>query len=105
MAHVWNVECGHGHGHGHGAPASRNCLVPIRKRRHAWADAHAHAHARAYMRGPMHKRASRVRNPQVVFDMHASTISFVNTDCAALTPETASLQGGFAFQPCERGSS
>ena len=37
---------------------------------------------------------------QVVFDLARSTISFIESDCAHISPASSSLEGGYAFDTC-----
>ena len=44
--------------------------------------------------------ASLMREREVVFDLARSAISFVESNCATISPATSALEGGYAFDSC-----
>jgi hypothetical protein len=48
--------------------------------------------------------ASVLRHREAIFDLDASTISFVDADCDRATPERSMLRGAYAFSECGEGA-
>uniref|UniRef100_A0A6V2NXU9 Peptidase A1 domain-containing protein n=2 Tax=Emiliania huxleyi TaxID=2903 RepID=A0A6V2NXU9_EMIHU len=44
--------------------------------------------------------ASILRYRETVFDLEASTITFVDADCGSITPQTSYLRDAFSFSSC-----
>ena len=44
--------------------------------------------------------ASIMRQREVIFDINANLIAFLDADCTAITPDASALRGAYSFAPC-----